>query len=170
MLWLAVLGVSVSACVTEPEIAVDVSTDGTEYRLERVQGGYVFELSAAVANLSEQTVFLERSCGYGDEPHRTLLRPEGDDTPVRVGEIACAAGEARDPIPLAPGQTLRENVRFVSPASPNATPQVRMEERTGMFRLAYQIRTVPRRESGRLRGVLPQDRTTSGIFEVLPPS
>jgi len=165
----ALTGFLISACLTDPEFVVDVSTDAVEYRLEVVPGGYLLELNVAVTNLSSRTIFLHRQCGSGDEPERTLRREEGDGTPVRLGVIPCVSGSLREPIPLSPGESLLQQLSLLSAESPNQQPPVTMEQRTGRFRIAYHVQRTSRVAGWEAVDALPVENTQSEVFEVLPP-
>ena len=163
------VGFATSACLTDPELTVDVSTDATEYRLEGVPGGYMLRMDVTVTNLSRQTLFLHRQCGFGDEPARTLRREEGDATPVRLGVLGCASGSIREPISLPPGEEFLHQLRLYSSESPNAVPPETMEHRTGRFRIVYFVQRTSRVEGWTAVDALPEESTRSGVFEVLPP-
>jgi hypothetical protein len=54
--------------------SVEIETDNSHYRLEYKSGLFILRMDVEIINAGRRHVFLQRECGFGDEPSRHLKR------------------------------------------------------------------------------------------------
>lgn len=165
-----------SACVMDPSLPSaradsdpSIRTDAPVYALQYQPGIYTVRIRAEYTNRTGRTVYLHRHCGYGDRPHRHLVRADADVTPIWLNEGACISLPLRLPIPVRAGETYGDEFELVSTESPHAQPPITMGQRTGVFQLVYDVQRTNRVDGWGGVDLLPLEQRVSNAFRVEPP-
>jgi hypothetical protein len=169
----AVLCASACEGPTALEVADDealLRTDRTAYVLEYEPELFWVDLTVTYRNPRSRPVYFHRRCGYGDEPHRQLIRSDSSGADIKLGGSGCTTGTLKPPIEVGPGETFVDEVRLYSTLSPGANPPITMDQRTGTFRLVYFIQTDNRVEGWEAVALLPEGQRVSNSFQVTPPA
>ena len=148
---------------------LDLRTDSTTYKLRYTPGLYWIDMLVTVTNRSARDVYLHRACGYGEKPHRELRRTDDSDSRIWLGVAFCITQPLQLPIRVRAGETYVDEFSLPSTESPNATPPITMDERTGRFQLEYFIQTENRVEGWDAVELLPLSTRLSNSFRVDPP-
>lgn len=177
--WCAVVLAAVltsTGCTVDPfgtraptNLASDaIRTDAAVYALKYQPGIYTVRIRAEYTNRTGSTVYLHRRCGYGDKPHRNLIRSGSDTTSIWLNEGVCITRPLRSPISVQPGDSYSDEFELVSTESPHAQPPITMAMRTGAFQLVYHVQRSNRVEGWGGVDLLPLAHRISNVFRVQP--
>lgn len=160
---LLAMATAASACDGDPigPAAVEIRTDQPEYSLV----GRSLEVVVTLTNTGTRAVYLNRTCGDGDQPSAVLRRPDGYDVPIAFGGIACEdrPRELLAPFEIAAGESFIDEVDF------DADRREDVREWTGTFRIEYRVQFTDRlsREGVDL---IAEDERISNTFNILRPA
>ncbi len=175
---MVVAAFALAGCAADPAAPVDLlpdsanspwQTDRSVYTLDHQPGMYSIKVLAQYANKSASTVYLHRACGYGEDPSAYLMRADDREESVWLGGSVCISAPQRAPIAVGPGETFSRELTLYSSESPNASPPIGMETRTGAFRLVFEVQSTDRSGGWSAVDLLPESERVSNTFTVLPP-
>ena len=120
-----------------------IQTDALVYTLRKAPGIYDATAVATYTNSSNKPVYFNRCMGEDSTPvHYVNRAPPHEEVWSVVGSVwACVGGVPRGEV--LPGGTLTVEVWLGSTDSPNANPPHRPEERSGRFRVVFELFSQP---------------------------
>ena len=142
-----------------------VQMDATAYRLHFDDGLYEAGGVARYTNTGTTDIHYKRCRGDSDGPMYGIRR-ESEGRSFIGHAWLCVGGVPTGRI--GPGETIEVPVWLGSTESPNASPPILMEHRTGFFRVVLELCEEAVDDSDDCT-LLPEHERWSNLFEVLPP-
>lgn len=142
-----------------------IQTDSLVYILRKAPGIYNATAVATYTNSTDKPVYFNRCLPDDSTPtHHVYRAPPNEKVSSMVGTSwGCVGGVPRGKV--LPGGTLTAEVWLGSTDSPNANPPIRPEERSGRFRVVFELFSQPG-TSGESKAELPLRARQSNVFDL----